>query len=446
MRLMKRGIPTMGRFSAVFTTAVALSCLAALAPPPAASQTCVGDCSGNARVDIAELVLGVGIALGNQPPSRCSTLDSSGNGHVEINELIAAVENALSACGRIPPPCEGGEVDRGLCYLAKGNLSVANGLLRQALRSNPNDNGANLYYAMTRIATTLLEDDRIRDLLDRSGVIVHGGSASLCDLDIDSSDEVPLGAPRSGEIIDTVREVIVPEITGALENVRQISSDVNLRFDLRHLASCVDPPTDVAVVDIDGADVLALEAGIEGLAAIVDLLASYNLDASLRTAIDESPRTLLGAGPALLTLRSAATLSSAREHFDVALGKASQAIEVMQAETDDQSDDILVILPEDAEDAAKGKRVLDLFRQSLRGEVVVPVDIVMDIGLPRQERLNLSRFFSGEFESLRPFLPAFDQDGEFDTGRFPDPTFGGSTRDLTQEDISNLLSRANSLN
>jgi hypothetical protein len=55
-----------------------------------------GDCDGDGRVAVNELVLGVRIALGNVPASACPAFDLDGDGSVAIGELIAAVNEALS--------------------------------------------------------------------------------------------------------------------------------------------------------------------------------------------------------------------------------------------------------------------------------------------------------------------------------------------------------------
>lgn len=47
---------------------------------------------------IDELVLGVNIALENQPLDACPTFDTDSSGTVTITELIAAVNNAQSGC------------------------------------------------------------------------------------------------------------------------------------------------------------------------------------------------------------------------------------------------------------------------------------------------------------------------------------------------------------
>jgi hypothetical protein len=64
-------------------------------PPPA---PCVGDCSGEHRVTVDDLIKGVNIALGNVAIDVCAAFDLNGDGRVEVNELISAVASALNGC------------------------------------------------------------------------------------------------------------------------------------------------------------------------------------------------------------------------------------------------------------------------------------------------------------------------------------------------------------
>ncbi len=75
---------------------------------PAASPTtqtptptpprCGGDCNGDGRVLINELIVGVNIALDTQPLSACPAFDTGGDGRVTVNELVTAVTHALTSC------------------------------------------------------------------------------------------------------------------------------------------------------------------------------------------------------------------------------------------------------------------------------------------------------------------------------------------------------------
>jgi calcium-dependent phosphoinositide phospholipase C len=64
----------------------------------AAAQVCDGDCDRNGTVGIAELMLGVDIALGKDAVERCAPFDVDRDEQVQVYELIAAVRRALQGC------------------------------------------------------------------------------------------------------------------------------------------------------------------------------------------------------------------------------------------------------------------------------------------------------------------------------------------------------------
>jgi hypothetical protein len=65
--------------------------VAALDWSPSASFACAGDCDGDEDVDVAELVLGLNVALGRTALDECSSFDESGDGGVSIDEVVQAV-------------------------------------------------------------------------------------------------------------------------------------------------------------------------------------------------------------------------------------------------------------------------------------------------------------------------------------------------------------------
>jgi hypothetical protein len=76
----------------------ALILMAFLSPPETCAQECPGDCDGDATVTVDELVIGVTIALGNQPSEACDPFDADGNGVVTVEEVVRAVANTLFGC------------------------------------------------------------------------------------------------------------------------------------------------------------------------------------------------------------------------------------------------------------------------------------------------------------------------------------------------------------
>ncbi len=72
----------------------------------AAYGQCLGDCDGDGRVSVSELVRGVNIALGTTPLSNCPAFDD-GSGTVTVSSLVRAVNYALDGCpGPTPTPTQ----------------------------------------------------------------------------------------------------------------------------------------------------------------------------------------------------------------------------------------------------------------------------------------------------------------------------------------------------
>jgi hypothetical protein len=66
--------------------------------PTGSPPACTGDCDGNGRVAIAELISAVNIALNRAAVATCAAVDADGDGVVRINELVSAVGSALGGC------------------------------------------------------------------------------------------------------------------------------------------------------------------------------------------------------------------------------------------------------------------------------------------------------------------------------------------------------------
>lgn len=81
-----------GRWWAVMMVA------AALLRASSAAHACGGDCSGDARVTVDEVLVGVNLALGDGSLAACRIFDQSNDGEVTVDELLGAVNSALDGC------------------------------------------------------------------------------------------------------------------------------------------------------------------------------------------------------------------------------------------------------------------------------------------------------------------------------------------------------------
>jgi hypothetical protein len=88
--------------------------LCAGAPCGSLARQPVGDCDLDQQVTVAELVAGVGVALGQQPLTACADADADGDQAVAINELLRAVGAALNGV----PPLVPRDPDDSLLYVS----------------------------------------------------------------------------------------------------------------------------------------------------------------------------------------------------------------------------------------------------------------------------------------------------------------------------------------
>jgi hypothetical protein len=69
-----------------------------LLPPRPAAAGCVGDCGGDCKVTVDELLTLVNIGLGNTPVTTCEAGDANHDGEITVDEILTAVNNALDRC------------------------------------------------------------------------------------------------------------------------------------------------------------------------------------------------------------------------------------------------------------------------------------------------------------------------------------------------------------
>ena len=68
------------------------------------APSCRGDCDGNKKVSVDELIAAVGIALGRQTMPVCAAADGGTDGQITVSDVIAAVDSALLGCAEVNRP------------------------------------------------------------------------------------------------------------------------------------------------------------------------------------------------------------------------------------------------------------------------------------------------------------------------------------------------------
>lgn len=86
--------PTPSATDAATPTGAATPTVTATASPP----SCVGDCNGDGRVTVDDLLTAADIALGNAGVRACEAIDANRDGRITIHEMLTAVNNAVNGC------------------------------------------------------------------------------------------------------------------------------------------------------------------------------------------------------------------------------------------------------------------------------------------------------------------------------------------------------------
>jgi len=68
------------------------------------ADSCTGDCNGDGKVTVDELLTMVNVALGSGDVTSCTAGDSVVDGRITVDELVEAVGNALNGCPSAPTP------------------------------------------------------------------------------------------------------------------------------------------------------------------------------------------------------------------------------------------------------------------------------------------------------------------------------------------------------
>ncbi len=343
--------------------------------------------------------------------------------------------------------------------------------------SDPNTQEAHVFRAFTRIARVFEEQadgpdpsvitDSIKEMLDAAGFSAFG--RTIFDWHSTPPPAVPANAPTSGELQAFLRDTLLPQVRGAIdENLAQIDSSfqmmvfVDERWALGLLDpnDLTDPNNPPAAVEVDFGDIELLRSGFLLLDGNLRIAVANSLDANIQALSLLDPlkfeQDILQPNPKLLTLGSTGTalMVQAGEDFREAVDAYYQASDFIRNLDDfDQSDDLVALDPNDLADELALREGLVRLRCLLDGHNPVGLDgsgaaAVCDTTSPSVVAgrvVNIAGFFDNP-DDLRNLVPGFAYDPN--CGRnyvdsslispsspVPDPTLIGLVPSLTQADV-----------
>ena len=341
------------------------------------------------------------------------------------------------------PPAPAVSAKQGCIATARGGDMVsASTLCGLAAQADPADGLVALIRAVANPVTRALESAELLDLLAKLGVSVRGSAFDVCALGavIGMVERDSAGVPRVPRT-GVMQKIVSQDVERLTDLVLTRISDVpvvdGIQFPLEDLPACLRA-FGSKIADVDETDLKAAASVTELLTGLGRLGAAYEVDVDLAAAIQagSSFADVFRSTPTMFTLASGGTseLDRSRIALDAALRDFVEATNLARVETDDQSDDLLVLSVEDAADADRAVQVAAKLRAALVDTATFEAS---RFNLPVDERLQLGRFFSGGVPSLREFFPNTSVGGGI--CHVPDPTLGGIAPDVTQAQIDDFL-------
>jgi hypothetical protein len=427
-----------------------------------------GDVNGGGVVNVLDWVhLARAQALLAPPltaPERCNVMglgnpddaDMDGlsddchlNDALRIREVLAGVGPDLGTlCAYDCPVCGSALLDRAVEQLCGGfELVAADDALQMVLNLGAAAGNAavgdtaTVFHSLIRVVRPALElpygpdpnsIDGPGDLLDALGYGVAGRDplywTASEPFDPNGRCIPPYGVHTS-DGRRAVREVLVPELDAALTDLANVK-DVDWQAYCQVGSFGLMPN-----VEIDYSDVLLMRAGMHALRALIRVLDGHDTDLDVgdlcdwnRSAFPGVPIVLADPNNStLLTLVDLASLGQAEADLRQALILAERALDSIEAESDDQSDDVLSLDPNAFTPAKEDwlrQTIADILA-SLDGPVIHADASQLLCGDPS---VHLGVYFDGI--QIRDKLPEFplvepSPGARPDWTTVPDPTFGG---------------------
>lgn len=353
-----------------------------------------------------------------------------------------------------PPTSVDDFINLGIDHLAGRDLPAAREAFLEATTLDRRNQPATLLLALTQIA--ILLDPRLpggdpslldsagefldalgfppegRDLLDFTAMLPMDGGGNIV---------LPPTSPTIPEAQAFAALDVLPRIHDAMNQLKRIKKKFVYRFPADRLGAGLAP------VEVDYGDVKILLGALYLADAAISIGNSYNLDpgavdilvqkANDRT-LDVQQDVIL-ANPDLLRLVSPKDVKKIRRTVQRGINSLLKGLKAIDAETDPQNDDLLVIAPEQFLLELKIKKFLLAVRRSFSRETVIP-DIRFDPSDPHDFDFSmpiyLGALVSSKGPEVRDLLPQFAQrpDGTnvVLSRTFPDSTFGGLVPEVTQ--------------
>jgi hypothetical protein len=380
---------------------------------------------------------------------------------------------------------------QGKSALENQDLLNAQNNFQSALALDPNHQGANLFYSLTRILMISNSTD-FNTLLDRAGVGTSGRDIFnwTADFTRDPRGKIllPSNSPTGAELQAFLKNDILPEINGALDNLSKVTSNYETTYQwfIESGSGVISGPNTLTdnikfwryneligykliiegngyivtgntantitvtpnwsisngtynykifeEIEIDYGDVLVFKGSLLLGKAGIFILNSYDLNVDIDTIVSlynsmtlNIQTHIINTYNQLLTLLPTQQLSQAKTVLREAINVFTSALDFIKGETDSPENDLFVL--DNPEKEQQYRDLLADLNNALDGTT-----FIRKIGM----NVNLTEFFD-EPKNLRNYFPTFLKSYFIQKDSFPDPTFGGILPSMTMTELQERL-------
>lgn len=330
-----------------------------------------------------------------------------------------------------------GLVEEGKACLEAHQLILADQKFKDALSADPDHYEANFFAAFTQLAAFIqTPDPELQQMVQAFG---GWSNYDVYDLEVDFPEDIPVGAPTSGQIQQFITDKLYPLIDTSIQYLGK--AERNEAF-----STTITP---AMMVDIAG-DVQVDLIDVKGLKALLDLVKFYMLycDAyELDMDLHQLQQAMEMEGSCFFTyIQDMVDLFTLKQDIGVsklleAKSSLQDAIDTLQDAADrvkyPRTGHIFNIEDqEDWEDFQNFKNLLGEIEAALAG----PADLTVGPDPDDTIRVDFSRLFDGSIDDFKALFPDFDAEDCIPMcGTYPDPTLGGVFPEFTQEDLYSIF-------
>jgi hypothetical protein len=348
------------------------------------------------------------------------------------------------------------------------DFSEAYSLYAEAQHLDPNNDDANFGVALTGLMQ-VIQDQAFKDMIDHwdnyfanntpfevetSNARVLGLHGFGLPLNIEgmrvpispfvgtplSMARMTLGdVPQFSELQDIIRNVFLPYVDSGIAALATVESNSDYIFTL---SSDMQPDVGASPLEFDLTEVYVVDMMLHAIKAICNTVIAYNFDFATHDGAGIVVELNQNSDFAALNSSGAADLTTAYSAMNNAIDKLDDAIDFLEAESDDQDNDMIPQM-ENYSDYQEVRDGIDMARDVLDQPTWVSYyteEVYSEGEIEDSMQVDIQQFFSNPIEDMKDMVPPYTITAGIDTSYDWNWTNGYENIEVTVEGDSQYVS------